>query len=318
MQDICVFITGAGGYVGGETVKVLAQEYPYVKIIASDIVPAPEFYNEINATYEQADIRNEERINTILNTHNINVVVHLAAALPARDGLNRKFEYSVNVTGTNVIMDACLKNNIRKIIISSSGAAYGYHADNDSCVKEDHPLRGNKEFPYSDQKRMIEEMLSEYRVNHPELKQVIFRLSATIGSNVKNQISEFFEMPMLFGIKGYDSPFAFILDRDVVNCIVKAIIEDKEGIYNLTADGKIPMKHLAKMMNKKYVPVPEGVFKFALKYLQKMKIVPWGPEQASFIKYRLVMDNRSLKEDFGYIPQKNSQQVFEFYLNQRS
>lgn len=318
MENICVFITGAGGYVGGETVKVLAKEYPQIKIIASDIVEQPSFYNDLNVIYEQADIRDEQKIDSILKEYQVNVVVHLAAALPSRDGLRREFEYSVNVKGTQIILDACLKNNINKIIISSSGAAYGYHHDNDIQVAEEHPLRGNQEFPYCDQKRIVEEMLSQYRKDYPMLKQTIFRLSATIGANVKNQISEFLEMPVLFGIKGHASPFAFIWDQDVVNCIVKAIVENKTGIYNLTADGKIPMKDLAQMMNKPYLPVPEKVFKFALKYLQKMKIVPWGPEQASFIKYRLVMDNHKLKTDFGYIPKKSSEEAFKFYLYQRS
>ena len=49
-----------------------------------------------------------------------------------------------------------------------------------------------------------------------------------------------------------------------------------------------------------------------------MKVVPWGPEQASFIKYRLVMNNKKLKNEFGYIPKKSSEEAFKFYLNQRS
>lgn len=318
MKNLNVFITGAAGYVGSETVKVLKSKYPKVNIVASDIQELPEYFKLNQITYEKADIRDQNRIEEIFLKHKINTVVHLAAALPSRDGLNREFEYSVNVKGTKVILDSCLNNGINKIIISSSGAAYGYHHDNSDCVAENHPLRGNVEFPYCDQKRIVEEMLNEYRNNYPNLKQTIFRLSATIGSNVKNQISEFFDMPILFGIKGRESPFAFIWDQDVVNCIVLSIIEDKEGIYNLTADGKIPMKSLAKIMNKPYLPVPEGVFKFALKYLQKLKVVPWGPEQASFIKYRLVMDNKKLKTEFGYIPQKNSEEVFKYYLNQRS
>lgn len=318
MQNLNVFITGAAGYVGSETVKVLRAQYPNINIIASDIQEYPDFFKLNKITYEKADIRDQNLIEKLFDKYKINVVVHLAAALPSRDGLNRDFEYSVNVKGTKVILDSCLKYNVNKIIISSSGAAYGYHHDNSDSVDENHPLRGNVEFPYCDQKRMVEEMLQDYRTKYPALKQTIFRLSATIGSNVKNQISEFFELPVLFGIKGHPSPFAFIWDQDVVNCLVMAIIENKEGIYNLTADGKIPMKSLAKMMNKPYINVPESLFKFALKYLQKLKVVPWGPEQASFIKYRLVMDNKKLKKDFGYIPQKSSEEVFKYYLNQRS
>jgi UDP-glucose 4-epimerase len=318
MKNLSVLVTGAGGYVGSETVKALSKVDGVVKIVATDIADMPDFYRDLDVVYVQADIRDGDKMNAIMSEYKIDSVVHLAAALPSKDGLRRDFEYSVNVTGTKTVIDACVKNNVSKIIVSSSGAAYGYHEDNDDFVSEDHALRGNVEFPYCEQKRIVEEMLAQYRIKYPELKQVIFRLSATIGANVKNQISDFFEMPVLFGIKGHDSPFVFIWDKDVVNCIILAITSDKHGVYNLAADGKIPMRELARMMKKPYLPVPEKIFYYALKYLQKLKLVPWGPEQTSFIKYRLVLDNKNLKESFGYVPLKNSREAFKYYLQERS
>ncbi|MEZ5024266.1 MAG: hypothetical protein R2728_13575 [Chitinophagales bacterium] len=35
-----------------------------------------------------------------------------------------------------------------KFIVTSSGAAYGYYADNAEWLKEEDPIRGNQEFPY--------------------------------------------------------------------------------------------------------------------------------------------------------------------------
>jgi hypothetical protein len=44
---------------------------------------------------------------------------------------------------------------------------------------------------------------------------------------------------------------------------------------------------------------------------------PYGPEQVVFLKYRPVLSNRKLKEEFGYTPLKTSEEVFRFYLAQR-
>ena len=62
------------------------------------------------------------------------------------------------------------------IVVTSSGAAYGYHPDNPVPLTEDAPCRGNPEFAYADHKRQVEEMLAEVRATHPALEQVVLRV----------------------------------------------------------------------------------------------------------------------------------------------
>jgi UDP-glucose 4-epimerase len=64
------------------------------------------------------------------------------------------------VGGTRNVLDACVAHGVKHLIVSSSGAAYGYHADNPAWLTETHPLRGNPAFAYSDHKRQVEEMLA--------------------------------------------------------------------------------------------------------------------------------------------------------------
>jgi UDP-glucose 4-epimerase len=37
----------------------------------------------------------------------------------------------------------------------------------------------------------------------------------------------------------------------------------------------------------------------------------------NFLRYRPVLDNRRLKEDFGYVPQLSSAEVFELFRKAR-
>jgi len=43
-------------------------------------------------------------------------------------------------------------------------------------------------------------------------------------------------------------------------------------------------------------------------------LTQYGPDQILFMQYRPVLDNRKLKEVFGYTPQKTSLETFLFYL----
>jgi UDP-glucose 4-epimerase len=42
-----------------------------------------------------------------------------------------------------------------------------------------------------------------------------------------------------------------------------------------------------------------------------------GPEGVAFLRYRPVLSNRRLKEEYGYTPQLTSREAFELYARAR-
>lgn len=309
-----VLITGANGYLGKETIKCLSQNAEnYKNIVAMDIRDIADDIKDLPIIYEKCDIR-DSKIEEIIKKYSIDIVVHLASIVTPGKKSNRDLEYSVDVLGTKNVIKACIANNCKKIIVSSSGAAYGYHHDNPEWLVETHPLRGNQEFAYSHHKRIVEHMLAEYRVTNPELKQLIFRSGTILGKNVSNQITDLFKKSFIIGICGSKSPFVFIWDKDAAQCLIEGINSDKEGIYNLAGDGKLDMPELAKILKKPYIQLPAILIQSILKVLKTLGLTQYGPEQINFLRYRPVLLNTALKEKFGYIPQKSSKETFLYYL----
>jgi UDP-glucose 4-epimerase len=211
------------------------------------------------------------------------------------------------------VLDSCIAAGVRKIIVTSSGAAYGYHADNPPWLTESDPVRGNEEFAYSHHKRLVEEMLAEYRATHPALQQVIFRVGTILGETTRNQITALFERPRLIALRGSASPFVFIWDRDVVGAIEHAIDTDRGGIYNVAGDGALSIQEIAARLGKRCVTLPPSLLRVVLALLHPLGLTQYGPEQVNFLRYRPVLDNRRLKDDFGYRPQLTSAEVFDLY-----
>ena len=310
-----VLITGAGGYIGKQLVEALAQDRQGLKaVVAIDVREMPPDERLTGIDYVTADIRSSELID-IFRRFYIDTVVHLATIVTPGRKPNREFEYSVDVTGTENVLNTCLESQVKKLIIASSGAAYGYYADNPEWLDENDALRGNPEFAYSYHKKLVEEMLAHYRKVHPELKQLVLRPGTVLGATANNQITALFQKPFVIGIMGAASPFVFIWDRDVVGCILKGIFSDATGIYNLAGDGVLTMKEIARLMGKPYVPLPAGLVRTTLWVLKKLGLSRYGPEQVNFLRYRPVLSNRRLKEEYGYIPQKTTRQVFEYYMS---
>ena len=311
-----VLITGADGYIGRATVKALSAEGRGRTVVAADLREVPEGRRLPGITYAACDIRSPD-LADLLKEHGVKVAVHLAAVVNPGKDMDREFLHSVEVGGTQNLLDACLDAGVEQVIITSSGAAYGYYADNDAWLTEEDPIRGNAEFPYSDHKRQVEEMLASYREDHPELGQLIFRVGTILGATTKNQISDLFDKPYVMGLQDVASPFVLIWDEDVVGAILRGVHTGAAGIYNLAGDGVLSMKQMARIMGKPFIALPVPLVAGGLRLGKQLGLTQYGPEQLGFLLYRPVLHNRRLKEQFGYFPRKNTRQVFDFFLEAR-
>lgn len=309
-----VLVTGGSGYLGSQVVAALAARGD-IETISLDLrEPAQRLPGVI---YECADIRAAE-VDAIVGRHRPRVVVHLASIVTPGKKSNREFEFSVDVGGTRNLLEACLTHAVKRVIVSSSGAAYGYHADNPEWLSESDPLRGNFSFAYSWHKRLVEEMLAEYRAAQPQLEQIVFRIGTILGATVRNQITDLFEKPRLIAIRGSDSPFVFIHDQDVVGAIVQGVDSTVTGIFNVAGDGKLGIHEIAARLGKRCVVLPSSLLQAALWLLKPLGLTQYGPEQVDFLRYRPVLDNRRLKEEFGYLPKRTSAEVFELWRASRA
>ncbi|UNK71940.1 SDR family oxidoreductase [Microbacterium sp. H1-D42] len=303
-----VLVTGGAGFLGSHVTALLAQ-HPSVDLVVSGDVRDSEEAGVVSARF---DVTDAASLAPVLAEHRIDTVVHLAAIVnPGRDVA---LEYRVDVEGTANVLAACLEKGVRRIVVSSSGAAYGYHPDSPDWLTEDDPVRGNDEFPYSKHKRLVEEMLADARRAHPELEQVIFRIGTILGPAVRNQITALWDGSRLLRVAGSDSPFVFVWVDDVAGAMARAATEGPAGIYNVAGDGRMTVPEIAARLGKGMLTLPAWALGAALGVGRALRMTPHGPEQVRFLRYRPVLDNTRLKQTFGYVPRLSSSEAFEEYL----
>lgn len=305
-----VLVTGAAGFIGRRVCQRLAEQHPQVFVLGTDLrepaqVPAGQ-------RFETADIR-DARVGELIAAERINAIIHLASIVTPPPGMTRATMREIDVDATARLLDAAVAHGVEQFIITTSGAAYGYHADNPVPLDEDDALRGNVEFAYSDHKRLVEELLARYRREHARLKQLVFRPGTVLGHGFNNQITALFDKPRIPGVAGTDTPFVIIWDEDVAQCLIKGLLEHRSGIYNLAGDGTISLREIARQLGKPYLAPPAWLMRAALFVLHKLGLSQYGPEQVNFLRYRPVLSNTRLKRDFGYTPQRSSRQCFEDY-----
>ncbi|ROO90108.1 UDP-glucose 4-epimerase [Actinocorallia herbida] len=304
-----ILVTGALGFLGSSVVRGLAAAGH--EVVGADLrVPETSGAAVPGLSHVVMDVTDAAAVDRAFAEAAPEVVVHLASIVTPGKDSSRELEYRVDVEGSRHVLDACLTHGVRRVVVSSSGAAYGYHPDNPPLISEDQPVRGNVEFAYSHHKGLVEGMLADLRTSNPELEQVVLRIGTILGDRVNNQITALFDRPRLLKIRGSASPFVFIWDTDVVAIIERAATTAPPGAYNVAGDGTLTIDQIAEALGKKTLPIPEPVLRAALALAKPLGLTPYGPEQTRFLQYRPVLDNARLKSVFGYTPAKTTPEAF--------
>ncbi len=128
-----VLVTGGAGFIGshlvdrlierGDEVVVYDNFSPYYSGKEKNI---ERHVKEKNKNFElaRADILDLKKLVDVVS--GCNVVVHLAAQPGVRYSIEHASEVArINVDGTVNVLEACVKNNVKKIVFGSSSSVYG-------------------------------------------------------------------------------------------------------------------------------------------------------------------------------------------------
>lgn len=310
-----ILITGAAGFIGQQLLAELAVQQPEWTLYAADIRDLPANLKRSNVHALHLDISQAAAVHQTVAECQPQAIVHLASVVSPPPGMSEATLHAIDVEGTRAIVAAAAAHNVQQLIITSSGAAYGYYPENAEWIDEHDPLRGHALFAYAKHKREVEELLVQARIDHPQLRQLILRPGTILGQRVNNQITDMFKKRAVLGIQGSDSRFVFIWDQDVVRIIRKGLECATAGIYNLAGDGALSLREIAQILQKPYRPLPAGLLQCALRLLKPLGLSQYGPEQVDFLRYRPVLANRRLKEEFGYTPRFTSREAFIAFLD---
>jgi UDP-glucose 4-epimerase len=306
-----ILITGAAGDIGSRLVKIFNKRSD-VDLFTTALEP---LNNESNGTHGIFDVRNDDFFQWVEEIKP-EVIIHLASIIQLPESMTTEDAHDIDVKATVRLLELSVKIGVKKFVVTSSGAAYGYWKDNADWLTEDMPVRGNDDYFYSSHKRQVEEVMARYRQQHPELKQVVLRPGTVLGPNFQNPITNMFSKNIISGIAGSDSPFVIIWVDDLVEYLIESALTDIEGVYNVAGDGTLSLKNIAKRLNKFYLPIPPNFLRFMLSILKPLGLSQYGPEQVKFIEFRPVLSNAKIKAAFEHQPSKSTEQAFEAFLKE--
>ncbi len=119
-----ILVTGGAGYIGSHCCKLLAEN-GYKPIVYDNLSTGDRSFVKWGPLIE-GDIRDRERIERVIASESPAAVMHFAALLSVEESVSAPERYwSVNVGGTQSLLDAMRANSCDKLVFSSTCAVYG-------------------------------------------------------------------------------------------------------------------------------------------------------------------------------------------------
>lgn len=223
-----VIITGGCGFLGVHLARKLLKEGYEVTLLDIAALDAKDLIGKVKCV--KGDIRNKRNVENAIK--NQDYVVHAAAALPILR--EKKIIFDININGTKNVLDASLKNEIKRLVFISTTAVYGIPRH--LPEKETNPL---DPIGYYGESKVIGENLSlEYAKKG--LSVNILRPKSFLGPERLGVFELWFEA--IFSGKGVfilgngNNKYQLLAVSDVVDAIIKALESKADGeIFNIGA-----------------------------------------------------------------------------------
>ncbi|KXB07190.1 hypothetical protein AKJ52_00755 [candidate division MSBL1 archaeon SCGC-AAA382C18] len=295
-------ITGGAGFVGSNLARLIKSS-----ILLDWRNPGYLFENETNqlvfddCEFVHGDIRNSDDLEKCLEFGEIDSIIHLAS-IPGIKKCKKdpKLAKSVNIDGTENVLDFARKNDVKDVIFASSAGVYGEIVEHP--ITEDHPKDPLN--LYSETKRKGEKLCREYAEKY-DLDTTVMRMSNLYGPGFQTKPN--LTVIPLFVLKALQNqPLTiygdgeqtrdFVHVEDVAQGYRKTFENQSSGfgVYNLGSGVTTSMNQLADI-------IVDLVEKLYDRQTETKHVEPpeWRDEAREKFDYSI----KNIEDDLGYEPE---------------
>lgn len=301
LRNKTVLVTGGAGFIGSHVVKELLKT-DVKKVIIFDNMARGKIQNINDELLDRrceifedgGDIRDVDVLDAAVKVSD--AVIHLAAMWLLHSKEYPRTAFEVNIKGTFNVLEACVNNNIEKLIYSSSASVYGDAIE--IPMTESHPFN-NRNF-YGATKIAGEAMARAFHDRYG-LNYIGLRYMNVYGPNQDQNAAYSGVIPiMLNKIKLNEIPvingdgsqaYDFVSVTDVARCNVSALESDvSDEFFNVGTGVQTTIKELCELI---------------LQLCQsplKVQYKPYSPEDVRRLVQNRIGSTKKANELLNFLP----------------
>lgn len=315
-KTLTVAVTGPTGEIGLAALRAFDASPGVGRVIGmarSPFHPADHGLSG-KVSYRRGDVLDRDAVAALVD--GADVVVHLAFIIVGDPEAAR----AINLEGSRNVFEAAVAAGTKRLVYTSSVAAYGFHGDSPQPLTEDAPARGSDDFYYSAHKAELERVLDETLAG-TDVDAWVFRPCIVAGAGAPLLIETMVGALPLFGqlrlarrvaehvpLFGPVLPdpgidFQLVHTDDVAQALLAGVEGRGEpGRYNLAGPGVLTMSRMARALGWLSVPVPGVAVTSLDEILRRLPGMP--PEAAWLTAFRvpMLMDCSKARRELGWEP----------------
>ena len=325
---LTVAVTGPTGDIGRALMRALDREDSVGRVIGMARSPFDtEAAGWEKAEYRQGDILDLDSVAALVG--DADVVVHLAFIIMG----GREETRSINLEGSANVFQAVAGAGVKRLIYTSSVAAYGFHEDNPLPLTEDIEPRGSEGFYYSAQKAELEGVMHE-ALDGTDIDTYVFRPCIVAGPDalllVENVVEQYQvggrlpivqktleSMPFLAPVLPDPGvPLQLVHHDDVASALVAAIAgRGAPGTYNLAGPGEMKLSDLADELGWWSAPVPRAAVGALADAASRLPGLPAQISWLHALSTPVLMDTSRACEELGWDPEYSTLETLKGMVN---
>ncbi len=247
----------------------------------------------------------------VFRTRKPDAVIHMATVthLLAASSEDR---YRINLQGTRAVLQHASHYGAQRAVVVGRHTFYGADHDLPLYHKEDDPPMAAAAFPELADLVAADLYAGTALWRYPELATSVLRVVYTLGPTRSGTLANFLSRQIVPCVLGFDPLFQFLHENDVAKAIALAATQGLRGIYNVAGPAPLPLSVIIREAGRRRVPLPEPVFRLALK---RFGLPGLPPGAIAHIKYPVIVDPAAFAKATGFTPDFDDQQTIAEFRN---
>ena len=296
-----VLVTGVSRDLGRRFARAIAHDPAVDRVIGVDIVPPRGDIGDVS--FVRADIRNPV-IAKIIVKEDVDTVVHMSViATPGGVG-GRATMKELNVIGTMQLLAACQRApRVQNVVVKSTTTVYGSSSRDPAMYTEEMNPKRLPKSGYSMDAYEVEGYVRGFARRRPDVRVAMLRAANIIGPDVLSPITQYFRLPVIPTVLGFDPRLQFLHESDLLAVLRHAALSDVAGTFNVAGDGVIMLSQAVRRLGRAGLPLPSFAVGSLGSALRKAGVADFSPEQVAFLTFGRGVDTTRMRTELDFTPE---------------
>jgi UDP-glucose 4-epimerase len=216
------------------------------------------------------------------------------------------------------LLAACQKAaSVQKLIVKSSSTVYGAGPADPALFTEDMEPRHLPTSGWAKDSVEVESYVRGLARRRPDLTVSTLRFANFLGPTANTPMAQYFSLPVVPTVLGYDARLQFIHEDDGLEIIRRATVEDHPGIFNVAGDGILSLSQAIRRAGRVELPVLPPFVGLVGRWVRRGGFADFSPEQIRLLTHGRAVDTTRLKNLFGFTPTWTSEAAFDDFVRAR-